>query len=91
MPPEIMEKVAEAARRTGLNQADIIRLSAQIGLEDLRRINFDIPKLISESARPSAALRVHSSLAAEEVREDHKQRDQEQQATQYPANKRKLK
>jgi DNA-binding MurR/RpiR family transcriptional regulator len=49
--PALLEKITEAANQTGLSKADIMRLSMQIGLEDLRRIDFDLPSLISSSAR----------------------------------------
>lgn len=52
--PVLLEKITEAAEKTGLSKADIMRLAMEIGLEDLRRIDFDLPALISSSARPSA-------------------------------------
>jgi DNA-binding MurR/RpiR family transcriptional regulator len=53
--PALLEKITEAANQTGLSKADIMRLSMQIGLEDLRRIDFDLPSLISSSARRHGA------------------------------------
>lgn len=53
--PALLEKITEAANKTGLSKADIMRLSMEIGLEDLRRLDFDLPSLISASARPSDA------------------------------------
>ena len=55
MSEELAEKVQEAARRTGLAQADILRMALAIGLEDLKRVDYDIPRLVSEAARPEAA------------------------------------
>ena len=52
MSPDLAAKVEEAKRLTGLAQADILRLALAIGLEDLRRVGFDLPKAISMSARP---------------------------------------
>jgi len=52
MSPELAEKVAEATRMTGLAQADILRLALAIGLEDLKKVNFDLPRLVSNAARP---------------------------------------
>lgn len=53
--PALLEKITDAANQTGLSKADIMRLSMQIGLEDLRRIDFDLPSLISSSARRQGA------------------------------------
>ena len=50
MSPELMEKVTEAANLTGMAQADIMRLAIQMGLEDLRRINYNIGKCVSDAA-----------------------------------------
>jgi SOS-response transcriptional repressor LexA len=52
MSPELAEKVAEAKRETGLAQADILRLALAVGLEDLRKVGFDLAKLVSDAARP---------------------------------------
>jgi DNA-binding MurR/RpiR family transcriptional regulator len=51
--PALLEKITEAAKRTGLSKADIMRLAMETGLEDLRRLQFDLPTLISQSARLS--------------------------------------
>jgi len=50
MTQELLDKVAEAARLTGIAQADIMRLAIQMGLEDLRRINYDIARCVSDTA-----------------------------------------
>lgn len=52
MSPELLEKVAEASRRTGLAQADILRLALAIGLEDLKKIDYKIEGAISDAANP---------------------------------------
>ena len=52
MDPALQAKVSEAVELTGLSQAEIMRLALAIGLEDLKRVNYDIPALISQSARP---------------------------------------
>ena len=56
MSPELLEKVAEASRKTGLSQADILRLCLAIGLEDLARVNYDIARVISEAAQSPASM-----------------------------------
>jgi adenylyl- and sulfurtransferase ThiI len=50
--PELQEKIAEAARITGLPKQEIIRLCTAIGIEDLRRINYDIAGAIVDKAKP---------------------------------------
>lgn len=49
--PALLEKITEAANKTGLSKADVMRLAMETGLEDLRRIDFDLPSLISSTAR----------------------------------------
>ncbi|MFM2298099.1 MAG: hypothetical protein RL117_1806 [Verrucomicrobiota bacterium] len=51
--PALHEKINEAAARTGLSKADVMRLAMQTGLADLQRVNFDLPTLISQGARSS--------------------------------------
>lgn len=53
--PVLLEKITEAAAKTGLSKADIMRLSMEVGLEDLRRLGFDLPTLISSTARPASS------------------------------------
>ena len=55
MSPELLEKVQIASEKTGISQADILRLCLSIGLEDLRRINYDIPGSILNAARQQQA------------------------------------
>ena len=52
MDEGLQEKIAEASRRTGLAQADIIRLCTAIGIEDLRRLNWDLAGTVSRAANP---------------------------------------
>jgi predicted DNA-binding protein len=52
MSPELLEKVTEASKRTGLAQADILRLALAIGLEDLKKIDYNIAGSISDAANP---------------------------------------
>ena len=63
--PALLEKINEAAKRTGLSKADVMRLAMETGLEDLRRLNFDLPALISETARPSSNPVNYSSILKE--------------------------
>lgn len=57
MSPELMDKVTEAANRTGQKQAEILRLCLEIGIEDLRSCGYNLPKLVADTAR---ALRVYA-------------------------------
>lgn len=51
MPPALVEKITSAAERSGLAQADVIRLCLSIGYEDLRRVDFDLGRVVSDAAR----------------------------------------
>lgn len=46
-----MEQVKLAASRTSLSQADIMRLCLSMGLEDLRRLDFQIAATLSGEAQ----------------------------------------
>lgn len=61
MEPALAAKVAEAVNQTGLSQAEIMRLALAIGLEDLRRVGYDLPSLVSTSARPDLEATVRRS------------------------------
>jgi len=85
MSPELIEKVADAAQKTGLAQADIMRLALAIGLEDLRRIDYKL----------SSTIAVASNQSEEEilkVAESHLSKNQPTPAintVQYPMKKTK--
>jgi len=51
MSAEMLEKVQLASEKTGISQADILRLCLSIGLEDLRRINYDLASTILNASR----------------------------------------
>lgn len=51
MSAEMLEKVQQASEKTGISQADILRLCLSIGLEDLRRINYDLTGVILNASR----------------------------------------
>jgi len=52
MSPDLKAKVDLAVEMTGISQAEILRLALAIGLEDLRRVAYDLPALVSKEARP---------------------------------------
>jgi len=47
---ELREKIDTAAEMTGLSKADIMRLAMQIGLIDLKRINYELAQVVSDKA-----------------------------------------
>jgi predicted DNA-binding protein len=51
MSPDMLEHVNTAAQRTGLSQAEILRLALSLGLEDLRCIDYDLTSVIAAAAR----------------------------------------
>ena len=48
--PDLQKKIDEAANLTGLPKQEIIRLCTAIGLEDLRKLNWDIAGALSQAA-----------------------------------------
>lgn len=58
MSPELLEKVQLASDRTGISQADILRLCLAIGLEDLRRIGYDLAGAVLDTSRQTATTRL---------------------------------
>ena len=50
MPDDLLAKVEKAMLMTGLSQAEILRLCLAIGLEDLRRAEYDIPSAVVDKA-----------------------------------------
>jgi hypothetical protein len=63
MPDELLEKVEKAMRETGLSQAEVLRLCLAIGLEDLRRAQYDIPSAVVDKAEKANRI---VTLAAED-------------------------
>ena len=55
IPVELELKIQEAARRTGLAKSVVMRLAMEIGFEDLRRINYDVPGSVVDRAHPALA------------------------------------
>lgn len=65
----LQKKIAEASKMTGLAQADIIRLCTAMGIEDLRRVDWDLAGTLSQAANPPAqsSLRALPKVADESV------------------------
>jgi len=56
IPPPLLNRIKEVASRLGMSDAEVIRLAAGIGLEHLRRIDYDLPSAILDaSGVPSRA------------------------------------
>ncbi|HBE22500.1 MAG TPA: hypothetical protein DDW21_03435 [Verrucomicrobiales bacterium] len=68
--PALLKKITEAAQKTGLSKADVMRLAMETGLQDLRRLFFDLPTLISQSARLSETS--VSNTASENLSQTHR-------------------
>ncbi len=51
----LLEKVAYASDKTGLPKQDIMRLCMAMGLEDLRRLDYNIVGVLSAAANPAPA------------------------------------
>lgn len=50
--PLLEQMIDEAARLTGMAKSDTMRLALRIGLEDLRRIDYDVPGAVVDKAKP---------------------------------------
>jgi hypothetical protein len=61
--PELDATITEAAQKLGLPKSEVMRLALAIGLEDLRKIDFNLARLVSDAARPSAP---HLSMVADD-------------------------
>ena len=82
--PELQEKIAEASKRTGLPKQEIIRLCTAIGIEDLRRCNFDIASAIVDQAKGKAPAFI-PTMVAEEA--DTLPRPEQKSGITYPKGK----
>jgi metal-responsive CopG/Arc/MetJ family transcriptional regulator len=57
VPNELLTQIDTAATRTGRSRSELMRLAIEIGLADLKAINYDIASTISNAAhRPDLAL-----------------------------------
>ena len=57
VPNELLKQIDTAATRTGRSRSELMRLAIEIGLADLKAINYDIASTISNAAhRPDLAL-----------------------------------
>lgn len=53
IPPDLADKIDQVSTFTGMSKAEIMRLAMRIGLEDLRRCNYDIAGAIVDQAQAS--------------------------------------
>jgi len=50
VPNELLTQIDTAATRTGRSRSELMRLAIEIGLADLKAINYDIAATISNAA-----------------------------------------
>jgi predicted DNA-binding protein len=50
VPNELLTQIDTAASRTGRSRSELMRLAIEIGLADLKAINYDIASTISNAA-----------------------------------------
>jgi hypothetical protein len=50
VPNELLTQIDTAAARTGRSRSELMRLAIEIGLADLKAINYDIASTISNAA-----------------------------------------
>lgn len=50
LPEELLERVQVVADALGMSVADTMRLSMRIGLEDLKRVDYDLAQLVVDAA-----------------------------------------
>jgi hypothetical protein len=55
MDERLLAKVEVAMQATGLSQAEILRIALAVGLEDMRRIDYDIAGAIVDKAKPASS------------------------------------
>jgi hypothetical protein len=51
LEPELVENIAIASQKLNMSRQETLRLSIRVGLEKLRRINYDVAGSILSSAR----------------------------------------
>jgi len=61
MDERLMSKVEHAMEATGLSQAEILRMALAVGLEDMRRINYDLAGAIVNQAKPLQHPHLHEA------------------------------
>lgn len=48
-PEEVVERVRQVSESLGMSFADTIRLATRIGLEQLKRVNYDLATLVVDA------------------------------------------
>ena len=57
VPNELLKQIDTAAARTGRSRSELMRLAIEIGLADLKAIDYDIASTLANAAhRPDLAL-----------------------------------
>jgi hypothetical protein len=50
LPEALLQRMEDVAEIMGISRADVLRLAARVGLEDLARVNYDIAQLVVDAA-----------------------------------------
>lgn len=50
IPPKLMAGIVQAAEIMGLPKQDVLRMAASIGLEHLRRIDYNLEKAVVDAS-----------------------------------------
>lgn len=54
LPAQLQDKIATASGRLNMSKQEVMRLALEIGLEDLKRIDYDLAAAIADAARAEA-------------------------------------
>lgn len=75
LPNALLDKIQKVAGLTGRSQQDIMRLAMEVGLEDLKRINYDLGSAVvdaSERTKGIVTVAVIHENAAEYIAPESK-------------------
>jgi predicted DNA-binding protein len=65
IPPALLTKIEFVAKQMDRSKQEIMRLAMEIGLEDLKRCNYDLAGAIVEKVHGSRSDMIQSSMLAE--------------------------
>jgi hypothetical protein len=63
IPKPLLERIKAAGEALGYSDAEVIRLAVSVGLERLRRINYDLSGAICDAAEKSPTPKEHRETA----------------------------
>jgi predicted DNA-binding protein len=70
MDERLSAKVEAAMEATGLSQAEILRMALAVGLEDMRRIDYDLASAIVNQAKAMPYLKTAEDPVPYEVKKN---------------------